>query len=44
MKLRTPGEFGHAFANSGNLDETAFYLIRIYTVCLVDYFFSIIII
>ena len=23
MKLRTPGKFGHAFANSGNPDETA---------------------
>ena len=25
MKLRTPGKFGHAFANSGNPDETASY-------------------
>ena len=23
MKLRTPGKFGHTFANSGNPDETA---------------------
>ena len=25
MKLRTPGQFGHTFANSGNPDETAPY-------------------
>ena len=25
MKLRTPGKFGHIFANSGNPDETAPY-------------------
>ena len=25
MKLRTPGKFGHTFANSGNPDETAPY-------------------
>ena len=25
MKLRTPGKFGHKFANSGNPDETAPY-------------------
>ena len=25
MKLRTPGKFGHTFANSGNLDESAPY-------------------
>ena len=25
MKLRTPGKFGHTFANSGNPDETALY-------------------
>ena len=25
MKLRTPGKFGHTFANSENLDETAPY-------------------
>ena len=32
MKLRTPGKFGHTFANSGNPDETALY-------CLVDFFY-----
>ena len=25
MKLRTPGKFGHTFADSGNPDETAPY-------------------
>ena len=39
MKLRTTGKFGHTFANSGNPDETAPYLIRIFTVCLVGYYF-----
>ena len=40
IKLRTPGKFGHTFANSGNPDETAPYepSHQIFTVCLVDDF------
>ena len=40
--LWTSGKFGHIFANSVNPDETAPYepfLIRIFTVCLVNLFF-----
>ena len=43
MKLRTPGKFGHTFANSGNPDQTSRF-IRIFTVCLVDFFIPIIMI
>ena len=39
MKLRTPGKFRHTFANSGNPDVMS-RLIRIFTACLVDYFYS----
>ena len=40
MKLRTPGKFGHTFANSGSPDETAQYepSHQVFIVCLVDYF------
>ena len=44
MKLRTPGEFGHTFAISGNPDETALFLsrlIRSFAICFVDFFISI---
>ena len=36
--LRTPGNFGHTFANSGNPDVMS-RLIRIFTVCLRKLFF-----
>ena len=41
MKLRTPGKFGHTFANSGNPDETAPYepSHQDFHCCLVGYYF-----
>ena len=39
-KLRTPGIFGHRFANRGNPDEIRSHLIWTFTVCLVDYFLN----
>ena len=40
MELRTPGKFGHTFANSGHPDETAPYEPSHHNVhCLFSFFF-----